>query len=436
MRIRRRSSMRGQRATCFSRRQFLGGGLQTFAYLALGRLLAGCGGGAGGGGGGGPTPGPVGRLGDIGPLADADANGLKLPSGFTSRVIAKANEPVARTSFVWHTDPDGGAVYPHPEGGWVYVSNREFQPGGVNALRFDSAGEIQGAYNILPGTQTRLNCSGGVTPWRTWLSCEEWDGGAVWECDPFGVASAVQRTTLGNFAHEAAAVDPRTNVIYLTEDQPDSRFYRFVPATPNVGGIPDLSMGKLQAMRVLNAGGPDPWAVDWLDVPMPNPLHLPETPPELQPQMPTRRQLPESTAFDGGEGLWYHGGLLFFTTKGDGRVWEHDPVAGTLHVRYDDGAYPEPILDSVDNIVATPGGDLVIVEDKSEANQQAVALTVDGRIVPLVELTGQDGSEVTGPAFSPDGRNFYFSSQRGPGPGGQFGTAGVTYCVTGPFFDP
>ena len=34
------------------------------------------------------------------------------------------------------------------------------------------------------------------------------------------------------------------------------------------------------------------------------------------------------------------------------------------------------------------------------------------------------GSEITGPAFSPDGRRLYFSSQRNPG---------TTYEVTGPW---
>ena len=72
--------------------------------------------------------------------------------------------------------------------------------------------------------------------------------------------------------------------------------------------------------------------------------------------------------------------------------------------------------------------------EQSEANQQAVAITRDNRILPMIELAGQEGSEVTGPAFSPDGRHFYFSSPRGPGANGVTGFAGITYCVSGPWF--
>ena len=59
------------------------------------------------------------------------------------------------------------------------------------------------------------------------------------------------------------------------------------------------------------------------------------------------------------------------------------------------------------------------------------------QVAPFLTITGHDDSEVTGPAFSPDGTRLYFSSQRGPVTGqgalavGPMG--GVTYEVTGPF---
>ncbi len=434
-----------------TRRGFLDVTARSAAYLALARALAGCGSSDGAGAGGAVR----GRIGAIGALApSADVPGLLIPPGFRARILAQANQIVPGTPLVWHTDPDGGATYATEDGGWIYVSNREFLPGGVNALRFDAQGAVVDGYTVLPGALTRINCGGGITPWQTWLSGEEYDLGLLWECDPRGVGQPQPLPALGMFAHEAAAVDPRTNWVYETEDKPDGRFYRFIPDTPNVGGRADLSSGRLQVMQVQAAQDAvasarigDIFAVQWRDVPNPTPVDLSVIPlplsmvtDALAGVLPlftaTRHQVPESTAFRGGEGIWYHDGLIYFTTKGDRRVWAHDPLAQTLTCVYDDDAFPQPVLDSVDNIVVTPGGDLVIVEDKAEPNQQAVALCADGRIVPLVEVSGQDGSEVTGPAFSPDGRHFYFSSQRGPGANASTGTAGITYCVSGPWFVP
>ncbi len=48
----------------------------------------------------------------------------------------------------------------------------------------------------------------------------------------------------------------------------------------------------------------------------------------------------------------------------------------------------------------------------------------------LVQLVEHDFSEVTGPAFSPDGKRLYFSSQRGRTGSSR---AGITFEVEGPF---
>jgi hypothetical protein len=115
---------------------------------------------------------------------------------------------------------------------------------------------------------------------------------------------------------------------------------------------------------------------------------------------------------------------VYFTTKGDNRVWDYDVRRERLTVFYDRGLDPGMTLGGVDNVTVAGSRDLVVAEDGG--NMELVLLTPGGVVSPLLRVTGQDGSELTGPAFAP-GDRLYFSSQRG-------GTGdGITYEVTGPF---
>jgi len=400
------------------RRRFLQAGVFTAGGTAALPLLASAAGAQAAG------TSPYGSIDGVAP----DANGLMLPEGFTSRIVAVAGEPVGDTDFEWHIFPDGAATFAQDDGGWIHTVNSEvFIAGaaGVSAIRYDADGNIVDAYEVLRGSSS--NCGGGPTPWGTFLSGEEVfaTGGFLWECDPTGATEPQARAAMGVFPHEAAAVDPVREHIYETEDMPDGRLYRFTPDS-----YPDLGAGLLEVCAVAEDG-----SVTWLEVPDPSAADT-----------PTRQQVEESTPFLGGEGIWYFEDWIFFSTKFDNKIHGIDLVNQTHTLLYeanaDDVAAGTAVLSGVDNLTVDEGsGDIFVAEDGG--NMEVVIITPEGEVAPFLRVTGQDNSEITGPVFNPSRDRLYFSSQRGPSnkpivdinpamdTQDMFG--GVTYEVTGPF---
>jgi secreted PhoX family phosphatase len=310
--------------------------------------------------------------------------------GFTPRIVARSGLPtVTSSSFSWHASPDGGGCFADPDGGWLYVSNGESKKsGGVGVLRFDAQGKVVDSYAILSGT--RNNCSGNVTPWDTWLSCEEVDDGLVWECDPFNRISARPLPGLGAFRHESASVDPITHRVYLTEDERDACLYRFTPANTRGDRI-DLRVGKLEVAVV--AGG----LVQWLPIQDP-----------AARTMPLRYQVTNAARFRGGEGSDIFGRMLRFTTKRDNRVWQLKLDRNDLDIRADLTGQ----MDDVDDIIHAPGGQILLAED-GYGMRIRVLSAGSNRCATLLQLPDHSDSEITGLAFDPGGSRLYFSSQRG-----------------------
>jgi uncharacterized protein len=347
-----------------------------------------------------------------GPLRPPDENGVMLPGGFRSRIVARGRDPVPGTAYRWHVASDGMAAFPREDGGFVLVSNSEYFEGGASALRFGPGGEVGDAYRILSGTTQ--NCSGGGTPWGTWLSCEEVEDGRVWECDPSGRRRARPHPAMGIFKHEAAAVDERRRRVYLTEDLIDGGLYRYSPAR-----WPDLSDGLLEIARVARGGG-----VEWTRVPDP-----------LARRERTRRQVPGSTRFERGEGIWLDGDTLYVSTTADHRVHAYDIRRERIEVIYDGLASRSAPLLRVDQLTGSRAGEVFVCEDIATDEIDMGVITPDRRVSRFLSVTGPQhkGSELTGVTFDPSGSRMFFSSQRAfpksdvePGPG-------AIYEVTGPF---
>jgi uncharacterized protein len=459
-----------------SRRAFLRGIFLTAGAASLPAWVVACGDGSDApvlpppGGGVGVPPGgkefaiAPGPLADIGELVETGVDGILAPPGFQVRVVARhlSNpvsglfDPLGLGGYNWHTAPDGGAVFPAEDGGWVYVSNSETSPGGgVGALRFDAQGNVVDAYRILDNT--RRNCAGGATPWNTWLSCEEQGDGIVYECDPFGTPETARALpVLGLFNHEAAAVDLATRTVFLTEDSGSGRFYRFVADASDLAvdgaGRPRLQMrsGRLQVLNIEgfeNGGYAEDDAVwrvlhraSWVDVMQPEAVQA-----QVREALAASGQPAPGTVFRGGEGIWIYevpaalrsvppGGsrptraLVFFACKGDNRVLAYDIDNELIESVFDNSALELPMND-VDNLVVSPAGDVIVAEDGDDMRLVVVVPNAPAKTLLQVTL---GGSELAGPAFTPDGSRLYFSSQRGPNLGIGNTGSGVTYELTIP----
>ncbi len=342
-------------------------------------------------------------LGPYGPLGQPDIYGIRLPGGFRARLVGRTGRLVAGSDYTWHGEPAGGATFRTKDGGWVYASNADLpgHGGGAGAIRFNADGRIVDAYRILDGTPD--NNAGGATPWFTWLSCERFGQGRVWECDPLKPGQGAVRPGVGAFPHGAAAVDPRTGWVYLTEDDYDGRVYRFRPDEYG-----DLSTGILEAAKVRRSGH-----VDWV---------------EVSGRRPERSDA--TTGFHRSDIAWFSDGHLFFATTTDQRVWAMNVATSELEVIYDADAIgaDAPLHHPANITVHERSGDILVAEDDVDLQLVLLADATRRRIsAPFLQLVGHGGSAITGTAFSPDGTRLYFSSQRGTD------NEGLTFEVTGPF---
>jgi len=422
-----------------------------------------------------------------GPLVPDPHRIVDLPSGFRYRVLSRTGDSMV-DGLVVPGFPDGMGAFAAADGRVVLIRNHELEskgePGEADFFRrlgpFGRKNELfadvdasrlydrgaNGSYPSIGGTTTLVfdpqtgavttefmslagterNCAGGVTPWGTWITCEESsekangefldDHGYAFEVKPSltpELQTAVPYREMGRFRREAVAVDPRTGIVFQTEDMGDGLFYRFTPNVPS-----ELRRGgRLQALAIAGRAGADTrhWgeservielgqklAVEWVDMDD-----------EEAPNNDLRhRGLADGAAlFARGEGIWFGDGVCYFAcTSGGakklGQIFKYVPAGdagdasgGTLElfIESTDGN----IMQSADNLTIAPWGDLLVCEDRGE-NSHIRGVTANGRIYDIAR-NAVNGTEFAGACFAPQMTTLFVNLQK----------PGITLAIDGPW---
>lgn len=416
----------------------------------------------------------------FGPLLKDPKGVIDLPEGFSYRVIATRGDTMT-DGFKVPGQADGMAAFPAPDGKLVLVCNHELGTemtamgpfanntklpenfdtarcydageaglnpslGGTSNLVFDPAtGEKIAHFLSLMGTDR--NCAGGSMPWGSWVTCEE----PADLLTPRGLrhgwcfevrATAEQNLqkpvplkSLGRFRHEAVALDPRSGILYLTEDRGDGLLYRFIPETKN-----NLTKGKLQALVIVGKPSADlrnydpdakwpqagePLGATWID------LEDIEAPLD---DLRLRGFQAGAARFARGEGIHRVDGAFYICCT-DGGPMRRGQIF-RLNPSVDPGGpdtiqlFLQPLegdlLTNGDNLCPAPWGGIVICEDLIDPSFAPAAhvrcVTPEGKIHTLARNANGQG-EFAGGCFSPDGKWFFVNLQ----------TRGLTVAVTGPW---
>ncbi len=355
-----------------------------------------------------------------------------LPPGFQYKILAYSGGKLSDGKPV-PLYPDGMAAFPVAGGKIALICNHElgagqtpgvtaaaadtYDPvasGGTTTLILNQKREVEQHYVSLAGTMR--NCAGGVTPWGTWISCEEntmtpqidaafqQKHGYNFEVKPTGLSQPIPLKAMGRFNHEAIAVDPATGYVYQTEDRNDSCIYRFRPyQRGNLAAGGQLEALAIAGQKTLDTTKTFPvnkaFPVTW--IPLDN----------VDPEADTLRYAAQeqgAAIFKRGEGMIYGQGKVYWTctSGGDrnrGQIFEYEPATNQLKLFVE--AAKSGILEYPDNLTIAPFGDLMVCEDGSP-DQFLFGVNPAGECYRFARNAVSPG-ELAGVCFSPDGQTMF-----------------------------
>jgi uncharacterized protein len=433
-----------------------------------------------------------GGYGPIGPVPDlADgAVRLHLPEGFQYRSFA-ATGTLGADGVITPGRHDGMAAFAWDDSRYRLVRNHEVNgPGAAFGQRKKAYDKMaQGGTMTLEVTPTadevrswvscngtQMNCAGGATPWGSWITCEETVNGpdvgpdftgadntllqrqhgyifevpAAWGPGEHRKPKAIRAA--GRFAHEAVDVDPKTGILYETEDNFGfpSGFYRYVaPRNPTtVGELRDG--GRLEMLKIEGVWNAQldrsqtpgvTYGVEWVRIDEPDTTFPPGTTNDQAIVFVGDQGRAKGAAiFSRLEGIFYDSGKIYLvsTQGGDtppgepppsgygdgfGQLWAYDTKQGTLTLLFESPS--RTVLELPDNLCISPQKSSLLCEDGPVENYLR-GITPAGEIFDfaLNAIPQRQGEEFAGATFSPDGKVLFVNIQA---------SSGVTFAIWGPW---